>query len=93
MHDNWDWERYDIVRILWDLFWREGVLTNVGALKGIDYGPKQLWGSEDVSTVGGLGVHCFSLFNFLGFGIVNCIWPVGLKRGKPDSLDSPRSID
>jgi hypothetical protein len=29
----------------------------VGALKGIDYGPKQLWDFEDVNIVGGLGVH------------------------------------
>jgi hypothetical protein len=46
----------------------------VGALKGINYGPKQFWDFEDVSIVGGLGVHFFSLFNFLGFNLRGLWW-------------------
>ncbi len=41
----------------------------MGALKGMDYGPKQLWEFEDEFVVGGLGVHFFALFNFLGFNL------------------------
>jgi len=46
----------------------------VGAFKGIDYGPKQLCNFEDVSIVGGLGVHSFSSFNFLGFNLRGLWW-------------------
>lgn len=31
-------------------------------------------GPEDVSTMGGLGVHSFSLFNFLGFNLRGLWW-------------------
>ncbi len=36
-------------------------------LKASDCVPKQFWDFEDASIVGGLSVHSFSLFNFLGF--------------------------
>ncbi len=67
IHDNWEWDR-PLLGYL-GLLWKEGILTNVGALKGMDYGPKQLWEFEDEFVVGGLGVHYFSLLNFLGFNL------------------------
>ncbi len=67
MAQDWDEEKCHTIRILWDLFLWEGVFTNMVPLKGITCGPKQLWDFEDVFIMGYLGVHSFSLFNFLGF--------------------------
>jgi hypothetical protein len=76
IHGNWDWvrEKWQAIWILWGLLWKEGVFTNVGVVKGMDYGPKQLWKFENISVVGGSRVRSFFLFNFLGFNMWGVWW-------------------
>jgi hypothetical protein len=54
------------------IYLHEGVLTNVGALKGIDHGPKQLWDFEKVLQWV-VWVFILSLF-FLGFNMKGLWW-------------------